>query len=102
MGCKTPLIGIKSLTFELYEYKIIKGDESMFEKLKLKKQYKKCLLEIEQLEAKSARPQAAIVEAILTNSTPSDDDTDYFNMYTQEINKRRERLREIKAKLDNV
>ena len=93
MGCKTPLIGIKSLTFELYEYKIIKGDESMFEKLKLKKQYKKCLLEIEQLEAKRARPQAAIVEAILTN---------YFNMYTQEINKRRERLREIKAKLDNV
>lgn len=46
MGCKTPLFGIKSLTFEIYEYKIIKGDESMFEKLKLKKQYKKCLLEI--------------------------------------------------------
>lgn len=102
MGCKTPLFGIKSLTFELYEYKIVKGDESMFEKLKLKKQYKKCLLEIEQLEAKRERPQAAIVEAILTNSTPSDDDTDYFNMYTREINKRRERLREIKAKLDNV
>lgn len=74
----------------------------MFERYKLKKQYKKCLLTINQLEAKRMRPQAAIVEAILTNSTPSDEDTDYFNTYTKKINELREQLRDIKAKLDNL
>lgn len=72
----------------------------MFEKAKLKKKIKNYLSQIEELEKKRARSQAALVEAILTHKSPNDKDVDYFNNYTSQINEVRDRLHEIQAKYD--
>ena len=63
-----------------------------FEKIRLKREIKKSRRMIELLEQKRSRSQAALVEAILTHSTPADDDVDFFNMYTERINAEREKM----------
>lgn len=67
----------------------------MFTKFKLKRKIKFYREQIELLEKKRARSQAALVEAILTHTTPSDEDVDYFNNYTAQINELRDRMHEI-------
>lgn len=67
----------------------------MFKKFKLKKKINFFKEQIATLENKRARSQAALVEAILTHTSPSDEDVDYFNNYTKQINEIRERLHEI-------
>ncbi|HOA84398.1 MAG TPA: hypothetical protein PKN17_00015 [Bacillota bacterium] len=74
----------------------------MFKKLKLKRKIKTYKAQIEILEKKRARSQAALVEAILTHTTPSDTDVDYFNNYTSQINEIRKRLQEIQAQLEEL
>lgn len=54
---------------------------------------------IQLLEKKRIRSQAALIEAILTNTVPSDEDVDYFNRYTEEIEKLRECIHELKKEL---
>lgn len=72
----------------------------MFRKLKLKKQISRCLREIRLLEQRRSRSQAALVSAILSGTTPADDDVDYFNRYTAEINATRERLHQLKREYE--
>ena len=72
----------------------------MFKKAKLKKAIKDCIAKIEEIEQKRVRSQAALVEAILTNTHPKDDDVDYFNHFTAQIEEERARLKDLRAELD--
>jgi hypothetical protein len=74
----------------------------MFEKIILKRKIKKCRNEILFIEQKRSRSQAALVEAILTRSTPSDEDVDYFNRYTAEIEEVRERMHHLKVEFEKI
>ena len=71
----------------------------MFKKQKLKREIKKCIKEIDMLEQKRTRSQAALVTAILQHTTPDDADVDYFNTYTAKIDDVRARMSELKAQL---
>lgn len=74
----------------------------MFEKRKLKKKINRCKKEILRIEQRRSRSQAALVEAILTNSVPNDDDVDYFNHFTSQINTVRDRMHEYQKELDKL
>ncbi|MGN1095841.1 MAG: hypothetical protein ACI4QR_05590 [Eubacteriales bacterium] len=74
----------------------------MFEKLKIRHGIKKYKKQICIIEQKRYRSQAALVEAILTNTTPSDDDVDYFNRYTAEIEEYRRKIHELEIQLKNI
>lgn len=74
----------------------------MFKKLKLNKKIKFYRKQIELIEKKRARSQAALVEAILMQTTPSDKDVDYFNNYTQQINQIRDIMHSLQKELENL
>lgn len=74
----------------------------MFDKMKLKKELKKNQQIIETLEKKRYRSQAQLVEAILKNESPNDDDVEYFNNFTAQIDEVRERIRSIQKQLDEM
>ena len=74
----------------------------MFKKLKLQRSINKCKKQIEVIEQKRARSQAKLVEAILTHTTPEDDDVDYFNRYTNQIEDVRRKMHEYEAQLNNM
>ena len=67
----------------------------MFEKAKLKKDIKRCKAKINFIESKRVRSQAALVEAILTHATPKDEDVEFFNKYTEQIELERKRLHDL-------
>ena len=67
----------------------------MFLKRKLNKQIKKSKETIEMLEQKRSRSQAALVSALLKNEIPNDEDVDYFNRFSEMIDRERERLRAL-------
>ena len=71
----------------------------MFKKARLKRGIKKCLANIEELERRRSRSQAALVEAILNRTDAKDDDVDYFNRFTDKINAERDRLHQLQAEL---
>ena len=74
----------------------------MFRRFKLKNEMKKNCKEIEVLEKKRYRSQSALVEAILKNETPDDQDVEYFNKYTSEIDKLRREIRAMKKELESL
>ncbi|HPB17380.1 MAG: hypothetical protein WC554_03075 [Clostridia bacterium] len=74
----------------------------MFNKLRLKSSIKKNIKQIEELEKKRYRSQSALVEAILKHETPSDEDVEYFNKYTAEIDKLRREIRSMNKEIDNL
>ncbi|MBO4501654.1 MAG: hypothetical protein J5760_05375 [Clostridia bacterium] len=74
----------------------------MFEKYKLRKKIRNKKKLILTLEARRARSQAALVEAILTNSVPDDKDVDFFNDYTSQIDAARERMHNLQKQLDEM
>lgn len=74
----------------------------MFKKFKLKKKIRYYKEQIEMLEKKRARSQAALVEAILTHTSPSDEDVDYFNNYTKQINEIRNRMHEMQIEYSKL
>ena len=74
----------------------------MFLKIQLKKSIRDCKKRIEMLERKRTRSQAALVEAILTNSEPDNSDVDFFNMFTTQIDKERERLHKLTQELESL
>lgn len=74
----------------------------MFKKMKLKRSINKCKKQIEAIEQKRARSQAKLVEAILTHTTPNDDDVDYFNRYTGQIEDVRREMHEYETQLKNL
>lgn len=55
--------------------------------------------EIELLEKKRGRSQSALLEAIITNMKPSEDDVKYFKVYSSLIAAERENLRRLKDEL---
>ena len=73
----------------------------MFEKLTLKRGIKKYKKKIEEIEKKRIRSQAALITAILSNTTPDDTDVDYFNRYTAEIEELRSKMQELEISLRN-
>lgn len=74
----------------------------MFKKFKLKKKIRYYKEQIEMLEKKRARSQAALVEAILTHTSPNDEDVDYFNNYTKQINEIRNRMHEMQSEYSKL
>ena len=74
----------------------------MFEKRKLNRSIRRCKQRIELLEKKRYRSQAALVDALLTHSTPDDSDVEYFNLYTTQIEKERAYLHEKMEKLESL
>ena len=74
----------------------------MFEKKKYKKEIKKCLATIEEIERKRSRSQSALVQAILLQEEPNEADVEWFNKYTGEITACRNHMTEIQKNLDTV
>ncbi|MFA5341852.1 MAG: hypothetical protein WC332_08750 [Clostridia bacterium] len=74
----------------------------MFNKLKLRKSIKKSIKQIEELEKRRYRSQSALVEAILKHETPSDEDVEYFNKYTAEIDKLRREIRSMNKEIESL
>ena len=72
----------------------------MFKKMKLKKEIENCKKAIEALEQKRTRSQAALVEAILMKTEPKDDDVDFFNKFTEQIEAERNRLHNLMKELE--
>ena len=68
-------------------------------KSKLKKDIAASREEIEKLERKLSRSQTAIIEAIITQTKPSDADIEYFRTYAQLIDVERENLQKLLAEL---
>lgn len=52
------------------------------EKRKLKKEIKVCMQTIEEIERKRSRSQSALVQAVLLQETPEENDVEWFNKYT--------------------
>ena len=75
---------------------------NMFEKLGLKRKIAKYKKNIAELEQKRSRSQAALVEAILTHTTPNDDDVDYFNHFTGLINAERDKMHVAMKELEEL
>lgn len=74
----------------------------MFKKSKLKKGIKKCKDEITLLESKRARSQSAIVQAILEQRDPNEEDVVFFNQYTSKIEDARNHMYELQRELDSL
>ncbi len=74
----------------------------MFRKMRLKRRIRACKKTIIAIEKRRARSQAALVEAILTNTVPSDEDVDYFNTFTAQINATRDRMHAYQAELTQL
>jgi hypothetical protein len=68
--------------------------------MKLKKEIENCKKSIAELEQKRTRSQAALVEAILMKTEPKDDDVDFFNKFTEQIEAERNRLHELMKELE--
>ena len=66
-------------------------------KSKLKKDIAASREEIEKLERKLGRSQTAIIEAIITQTKPSDADIEYFLTYAQLIDVERENFQKFLA-----
>jgi len=68
--------------------------------MKLKKEIERCKTRIENLERKRSRSQAALVAAILSHTEPNDQDVDFFNNFTKQIDEERDILRSLTAQLE--
>ena len=74
----------------------------MFKKYRIRRDIRRCQREIELLEQKRTRSQAALIESILTQTAPSDTDTDYFNRFTQQIENERARMHKLIKELEEL
>lgn len=74
----------------------------MFEKRKLNKELQKQMELIETLEKKRYRSQAKLVEAILTGDAPDDEDVEYFNEFTRQIEETRARIKSLKNQISEL
>lgn len=74
----------------------------MFEKSKIKRKIKKAKNNIEMLEKKRSRSQAALVAAILSQKTPDDEDVEYFNHFTSLIETERNRMHDLMNDLEQL
>lgn len=75
---------------------------NFFEKQRLKREIKLCLQTINEIERKRSRSQSALVQAVLMQSTPDQNDVEWFNKYTGEITACRNHMIELQRKLDSL
>lgn len=74
----------------------------MFRKISLRKQIRRSKKTIAELEQRRSRSQAALVSAILNNETPQDDDVDYFNLFSERINRERDHLHQVMEEYESL
>ena len=71
----------------------------VIQKIKLRRAIRTLKREIEQIEQRRNRSQAAIVKAILSGTQPDDCEVDYFNQFTRMIEREREALQTMLREL---
>ena len=71
----------------------------MFEKRRIRRAIRRSKYKIELLEKKRCRSQAALIEAISTQTSPDDADVEYFNKYTGLIEQERQTLQDLLLRL---
>ena len=74
----------------------------MNEKRKLKREIKICRQTIEEIERKRSRSQSALVQAVLLQEEPDENDVEWFNKYTGEITAVRNHMIEVRKKLESA
>jgi len=74
----------------------------MFDKIRLKTKMKKLIKTINEIEKHRYRSQAALVEAILKDESPDDQDVEFFNKYTEQIDTLRIKIREVQQELNKM
>lgn len=74
----------------------------MSKKSELKKLIAESEREIEVLEKKRSRSQSALLEAVVTNAKPDDEDVKYFQLYTSLIQVERENLHKLNDELEKL
>lgn len=74
----------------------------MLQKSKLKKAINASRKKIATIEQKRTRSQAALVYALLNHTSPSDEDIEYFNDFTVQIEKERNHMHELMAELEKL
>ena len=74
----------------------------MSEKSKLKKEIKICRQTIEEIERKRSRSQSALVQAVLLQEEPDENDVEWFNKYTGEITACRNHMIELRKELESL
>ena len=62
----------------------------------------KCKDEITLLESKRSRSQSAIVQAILEQRDPDEEEVEFFNQYTAKIDEVRNNMYALQRELDNL
>ncbi|MDE7162911.1 MAG: hypothetical protein K2O44_02385 [Clostridia bacterium] len=72
----------------------------MSKKSQLKKEIDDVEREIHAYEQKRERSQNALIRAMLAGKKPSKEDEQYFNVFSELIDKARERVRELYAELE--
>ena len=72
----------------------------MSKKSELKRAINDCENEIKAYEQKIARPQNALIRAMLAGKKPNPEDEQYFNVFSALIDGARERLRALYAELN--
>ncbi len=75
---------------------------NLSEKRKLKKEIKICRQTIEEIERKRSRSQSALVQAVLLQEEPDENDVEWFNKYTGEITACRNHMIELQKKLNSL
>ena len=74
----------------------------MSKKSQLKRAIDDCEREIEAYEHKRERSQTAIMRAMLSGKKPSTEDEQYFTMFSDLIDREREKLRGLRSELDEL
>ena len=64
----------------------------MSKKSELKKAIEECELEIKSLEQKRMRSQSALLESVLTNTKPDEQEMEFFRVFSALVKKEREKL----------
>ncbi|MDE6293714.1 MAG: hypothetical protein K2L88_03730 [Clostridiales bacterium] len=72
----------------------------MSKKSQLKREIDDCEREIRAYEEKRERSQTALIRAMLAGTKPSKEDEQYFNIFSDLIDKEREKLRMLCAELE--
>ncbi len=74
----------------------------MSEKRDLAKEIRMIEAEIQSLEIKRSRSQAALLEALISKKDPDPADVEYFRAYSAQIEVKRDRLKQVTARLEKL
>lgn len=74
----------------------------MSEKRDLAKEIRMIEAEIQSLEIKRSRSQAALLEALISKKEPDAADVEYFRAYNAQIDVKRDRLKQVTARLEKL